>query len=133
MAQQYTVHPSGRLACPDCPSDQRTFATVLHLAPMIVALLGAGFIGLPAIVSLVLWKVRNNDSTFLDDHGKETLNFQISMLIYWLVAGVLCTVLIGLALLPVVWLLQLIGGIMACAAASRGEFFRYPMTLRIIA
>ena len=48
---------------------------------------------------LIVWLAKRGDSPEIDEHGKESLNFQISMLIYNVIAGVLCLVLIGFVIL----------------------------------
>ncbi len=62
-----------------------------------------------------------------DAHGKEALNFQISMLVYNVVAAVFCLILIGFLILPILWVLNAI--IIAAIQASDGKFYRYPMTI----
>jgi uncharacterized protein len=79
---------------------------------------------------LVVWLAKRDDSPEIDAHGKESLNFQISMLIYNLVAAVFCLVLIGFAFLVILWILNAIFVIIASIQASEGKFYRYPMTIR---
>src|ERR1700731_3338481 len=57
---------------------------------------------------LIVWLAKRNDSPEIDAHGKESLNFQISMLIYSLIAGILCLILIGFLLLAILHLLNLV-------------------------
>jgi uncharacterized Tic20 family protein len=65
-------------------------------------------------------------------HGKEAVNFQISMLIYNCIAAVFCLVLIGFLFLAILWVLNAVLCIIAAIKASDGEFYRYPMTIRFI-
>jgi hypothetical protein len=81
---------------------------------------------------LVVWLAKRAESPEIDAHGKEALNFQISMLIYNLVAGVLCLVLIGFVLLGVLYLLNIIFVIIAALKAGEGEMYRYPLTIRLV-
>ena len=76
--------------------------------------------------------MKRDESPEIDAHGKEALNFQISMLIYNAVAAVFCLVLIGFLLLPLLWILNAIFVIIAAIQASDGKFYRYPMTIRFI-
>jgi uncharacterized Tic20 family protein len=102
----------------------------------------SALIGLPVVVSLVLWFVKRTESAFVDDHGKEAVNFQISLLIYALLSGVLGAVLgivtcgPGVVLGPLAYVaVILIGGInviRAVVAAQERRFFRYPMNIRVI-
>ena len=81
---------------------------------------------------LIVWLVKRGDSAEIDAHGKEALNFQISMLIYNVIAGICCIVLIGFVLLPILWILNAVFVIIASIQASEGKFYRYPMTIRFI-
>ena len=67
---------------------------------------------------LIVWLVKRGDSPEVDAHGKESLNFQISMLIYDAIAGVLCLVLIGFILLAILHLLNTVLVIIASIKAS---------------
>jgi len=69
---------------------------------------------------------------FVDDQGKEALNFQITVFIAALISGVLTFVLIGLLLLPIVVIGWIVLSIMAGIKANNGETYRYPWTLRLI-
>src|SRR5713226_4458921 len=81
---------------------------------------------------LIVWLAKRGDSPEIDEHGKESLNFQISMLIYSLISGVLCLILIGFFLLAILHLLNLILVIVASIQASEGKLYRYPITIRLI-
>ncbi|HEV2842865.1 MAG TPA: DUF4870 domain-containing protein [Chthoniobacterales bacterium] len=107
----------------------RTWCVVCHLSAL------AGFF-IPAfghiLGPLIVWLIKRVDSSEIDAHGKEALNFQISMLIYNLVAGVLCLVLIGFVLLAVLHILNVIFVIVAALKAGEGEMYRYPLTIRLV-
>ena len=131
----YSTTRSGRLADAEVPSDQRTYATFTHLVPLIAHFvgIGTGLMGVSAVLALVMWRIRAKDSPFINDHGKESLNFQISLLIYALVGWALVIVLVGIPILVAVFILGIVGSVRACMAAHRGEYYRYPMTLRLLA
>ena len=97
------------------------------------ALLGV-FIHFPGhlLAPLIVWLLKRDESPEIDAHGKEALNFQISMLIYNVIAAVFCLVLIGFLLLPLLWILNALFVIIAAIKASDGEFYRYPMTIRFL-
>src|SRR5205807_8926155 len=67
---------------------------------------------------LIVWLAKRGDSPEIDVHGKESLNFQIWMLIYSLLAGVLCLVLIGFVLLGILHVSSLVLVIRACVQGS---------------
>jgi uncharacterized Tic20 family protein len=81
---------------------------------------------------LIVWLAKRSDSPEIDENGKVSLYFQISMLIYNLIAGVLCLVLIGFIILAILHILNLVLVIIASIQTSEGKFYRYPMTIRLI-
>jgi uncharacterized protein len=81
---------------------------------------------------LIVWLAKRGDAPEIDEHGKESLNFQISMLIYNVIAAVLCLVLIGFFILAILHLLNLILVIVASIQASEDKLYRYPITIRLI-
>ena len=107
----------------------RTWCVACHLSAL------AGFV-IPAfghiLGPLLVWLIKRGDASEIDAHGKEALNFQISMLIYNLVAGVFCLVLIGFALLAVLHILNVVFVIIAALKASEGQIYRYPLTIRLL-
>jgi uncharacterized Tic20 family protein len=107
----------------------RTWNTFCHAS----ALLGV-LVHFPGhlLGPLIVWLIKRGDSPEIDAHGKEALNFQISMLIYNVIAGISCIVLIGFVLLPILWILNAVFVIIASIQASDGKFYRYPATIRFI-
>ncbi len=97
------------------------------------ALLGV-FIHFPGhvIPPLIIWLLKRDDSPELDAHGKEAVNFQLSMLLYNIIAGVFCIILIGFVFLAILWVLNAIFVIIAAIHASDGKSYRYPMTIRFL-
>jgi len=81
---------------------------------------------------LIVWLAKRHDSPEIDAHGKESLNFQISMLLYTAIAAVFCLVLIGFLVLPILWVLNAVFVVVASIQASDGKLYRYPMTIRFI-
>ena len=81
---------------------------------------------------LIIWLIKRDEMSFVNDQAKEALNFNISMTIYAIVAGVLIFVAIGIVLLPVVLIAWLVLTIMAAVKANEGVAYRYPLTLRLV-
>ena len=107
--------------------DSKNKAVFAHLSAFLT------FVGIPAPIGpLVAWLVLKDQDPFAADQAKEALNFNLSFLLYSIVAGVSLLVLVGFILLPVVLILWFIFPILAAVAASRGEWYRYPLTLRIV-
>ena len=127
---QPPINERGRAYDPDVTDDERTFALWMHLT-------GLGHIiltGFAIIAPIIMWQIKKDDSPFLDDHGTEAVNFQLSLIIYSIALvpiGIL-TCSAGFFLYIPLYVLALIGMIQAAQAANRGEFYRYPMTLRMI-
>src|SRR5437870_13516941 len=114
---------------PSTSSDVRTWCVLCHAA----ALLGLFFHFLGHILGpLVVWLVKRGDSPEIDAYGKESVNFQLSMLIYSIISGILCLVLIGFVLLAILHVLNVVFVIIASIRASEGNFYRYPLTIRFL-
>ena len=115
--------------------DERNMAMLCHLLGIIASYtIGLGFVG-----PLIIWLLKKDSSGFIDFHGKEALNFQLSMMLYLVLLGaftfVLMFVVVGLLLIPVIVAVAIAGlvlEILACVAASRGEWHRYPLCIRFI-
>jgi len=114
---------------PSTSSDVRTWCVLCHAS----ALLGLFFHFLGHIFGpLAVWLIKRGDSPEIDAYGKESLNFQISMLIYDVIALILCIIGIGFLILIALWVANTVLVIIASVKASQGEFFRYPLTIRLI-
>lgn len=110
---------------------ERTYSLFNHLVGLL-SLADATFMGL--IAAIVMWRIRRDDSPFLDDHGREAVNFQISLLIYFVAAFMFGIITVGLGwifFIPI-YILRLVGCIRGAIAANRGEFYRYPMCIRFL-
>jgi len=107
----------------------RTWCAFIHASALLGVLMHFPGHLLPP---LILWLIKRDDAPELAAHGKEAVNFQISMLIYNLVAAVFCLILIGFVFLAILWVLNAVFVIIAAIQASDGKFYRYPMTIRFI-
>ena len=114
-------------------SEERNWALASHIGTIVAAWFAMGFIA-PLIVMLV----KGNDSAYVRKHAVESLNFQISLLIY-IVAGFLITlVTFGIGALVVVPVAIVVGVfalvviILATVRAANGEDYRYPLCLRFV-
>lgn len=114
---------------PSASSEIRTWCVLCHAS----ALLGLFFHFLGHILGpLIVWLLKRGDSPEIDAYGKESLNFQISMLIYDAIAAILCIVFIGIPILIALWILNTVLVIIASVKAGEGKFYRYPFTIRFI-
>lgn len=120
------VGSSGRLVDPQATSTERTYALINHLTLLV-------HVPAPVVPALIMWLIKKNESPFLDDHGKEAVNFQITLVGYYLVSAALTPLCgVGVGLMFATYALGLVGMVMAAMAANRGEYFRYPACLRLI-
>ncbi len=111
------------------PREARKWAMICHLSALI-GLLGNG-IGF-LLAPLVIWLVKREDHPFVDEQGKEAVNFQITMFLALFVCIPLMLVVIGVILAVIVGFLMIIFPIIGAIKASDGESYRYPLSLRLI-
>jgi len=115
-------------------NDTRMWGMLCHAASLSAVVTGIGFILGP----LIVWLIKKDEHPFIDECGRESLNFQISMLIYsfvlGLVGGILTIIFIGILILaigfPILTLVWLVLVIIASIKANSGEVYRYPFTIR---
>ena len=106
-----------------------SWAMLCHLTALSI------YMGIPfghIIMPLIIWLSKRDQFSFVDEQGKESLNFQISMTIYGIIAGLLILILIGFVLLLVLIVAEIVLVAIATIRTSRGEGYRYPFTLRFI-
>ena len=104
-------------------SDQRMWALIAHLGPLLV-----GF-----IAPLVVWLVFKERGRFVEEQAKESLNFQITITILGIAIGIISVITLGLgSFLYLVFIVALVFMIMAAIAVNKGEAYRYPVNIRMI-
>ncbi len=118
-------------------SDRRNWAMAAHLSALVA------FLGVPSVVGpLAVWLIKKDADPFIAEHSARALNFNISVLIYTVVAAI-ATVVIGFAtfglglliaipVLMVAFVAWLIFVVQAGVAASRGESYTYPWTIDFV-
>lgn len=109
-------------------AEERNWAMIGHLSSLSGLIVPLGNI----IGPLIVWLVKKDTMPFAGEQAREALNFNITMTIAMVVSGILMLVLIGFLLVAIVGLAWLVLTIMAAVAASKGESFRYPFTLRLV-
>lgn len=102
--------------------DDQMMGMLAHLLSIFLGFLGP----------LIIWLIKKDQSQFVDDQGKEALNFQLVMLIALLVGGATICLGIGLIIMPAVWVCTIIFGIMGALEANKGVAYRYPFNIRFI-
>lgn len=109
--------------------EERTWAMIAHLS----AYLGHFIPGLGQIIGpLIVWLLKRDSSAFVANQAKEALNAQITLTILFMIAFVLCWVLIGFAMLAVLWIADVVLVIIAAVNAYDGKAYRYPFILRLV-
>ena len=106
--------------------EERKWAMLSHLGTFSAFFIPFGNI----IAPLVIWQIKKRESSFVVQHSKESLNFQISLLIYYFVATLLALIIIGFLLFIGLFILNIIFVIFAGLKAIEGENYRYPITFR---
>lgn len=109
-------------------SEERTWAMLCHLGVLGGHLIPFGNL----IIPLVLWAIKKDGSDYIDYHGKESINFQISLTIYFAVTFLLAFVLVGFLIMLPLWIFSVIVVIIAGLKANEGEYYRYPLSIRFI-
>ncbi len=115
--------PSGAMSV----ETERNWAMGAHLSAFLAAYVALGLLGPLAVLLL-----QGNRSAFVRRHAVEALNFNISWLIWIAISVILAFVLIGIFLLIAIGIAYVVLVIMGGRAASRGEEFRYPLTIRLV-
>jgi uncharacterized Tic20 family protein len=116
--------PAGEgAAAPSIPSnlEERQMGLFAHL--------GGALFGF--LVPLIIWLIKKDTSKFVDDQGKEALNFQLTLLIAHVVGAATACITFG-SINMIVWVLGMVFGILGGVAANKGEVYRYPINIRMI-
>lgn len=109
--------------------DERMWGMLCHLSAFAMFILpAAGNI----IGPLIVYLIKKDEYSFVEDQGKESLNFQITVTILMLVSAVLVVVVIGIFLLAAIGIASLVFTIIAAVRANEGEFYRYPWSIRFL-
>ena len=119
--------------------EEKQWATFAHLSALLGGLLTSAVGGWGVFLGpLVIWLVKKDTMKFVDDQGKEALNFNITVAIACFALLLLSIVTLGVGLLLAIPLWVIIGiawlvlTIVASIKANNGEYYRYPMTLRLV-
>ncbi|WP_041616377.1 DUF4870 domain-containing protein [Spirosoma linguale] len=128
MENQQSTPPFSPVPTPMSESDIRMWAMLTHLSALTGLFTGIGFIIAPVIV----WQIQKDKSAYIDYHGKEAVNFQITIALVSAISFLLMFILIGFVLIWIVGIVWLVFTIIAAIKANNGEYYRYPLTIRFI-
>jgi len=125
LPEQPSEQPALPLQIESTPDD-RTMAFICHLV--------GGLLGF--LIPLIVWLIKKDQSKFVNDQGKEALNFQLTLLIGHVILGFACCIpfvnILALLLHLGLRVLSVVFGIIGGLAAQKGEVYRYPLTFRMI-
>lgn len=108
--------------------DENMWAMLCHFSVFTVFFIPFGNI----ISPLIIWLIKKDELPFVDDQGKEVVNFQITLTIYLIASTILSFLLVGIPLLIGLLIFGFIVTIIAAMKANDGEKYRYPMNIRFI-
>lgn len=108
--------------------DEKTWGMIAHLSALVGVVIPFGSI----IAPLVVWLMKKEQSAFVADQGKESLNFNITVGIGILICWALALILIGFLLMGILVIAWLVLTIMAAIKANEGVAYRYPFALRLV-
>jgi len=97
-------------------------AMIAHLLGLLTSFVGP----------LVLYLAKKDESPYARDQAAEALNFQLTVLIAYVVCWVLAFVFIGFLLMFFLWVGSIVMAIVAALAVNRGEAYRYPVNIRFV-
>lgn len=109
-------------------SETRNWAMACHLSAFAGIVIPFGSV----IGPLIVWLMKREESEFINYHGKEALNFQITVGLALLVCAALALILVGFLLMFIVGIGALVLVIIAGIKASEGQHYKYPIALRLI-
>ncbi len=113
---------------PQLTPESRTWGMLSHLLSLLGYVVGLGHILPP----LIIYLSKKDQDEFVKDQARESLNFQITVLLMWIVCLPLCCILIGYVLAGAVLVYHIVFVIVAAMKAHDGVRYRYPLTLRLI-
>ena len=103
-------------------SDEKTLAILAHILTIISSF----------IAPLIIYLIKKDDSPYVAEHAKESLNFQITMFILYIISVVLMLLLIGFLLIWLLSIANIILVIIATIKASENKMYRYPINFRLL-
>lgn len=107
--------------------EERKWAFICHLSGYSGIIIPFGNI----LVPVIIYAIMKDEYPLIKDQGKEIINFQISMTIYLVIAGLLCIILIGIPILLALVLLSIVLPLVGALRSKKGFRYRYPINLRI--
>ena len=108
--------------------DERMWAMLCHLSALTGFVVPMGSV----IGPLIVWLIKKDEMPLVAEHGRKSLNFQITMLIAYIVCFILMFAVIGVILLPLVAIFSFIMVVVGAIKTNDGKEFNYPLSLNLI-
>lgn len=108
--------------------DARTWGMLCHLMALSGYIIPLGNLLGP----IIIWAIKKDDAPFINDQGKEAINFQITVTIMAVIAIILSLIAIGFLLLAALMLYNVVMVVVAAIKSYDGESYRYPFTIRLL-
>ena len=122
MDQQNTFLGTEEPATVPISSEDKTMAILSHVLCIV-----AGF-----LAPLIIYLVKKDESSYVAAHAKESLNFQLTMLLAYIISFILMFVIIGILLMVLLSIANLVLVIIATIKASEGKFYKYPFSIKFV-
>lgn len=84
------------------------------------------------IVPIVMWRTRRDRSSEIDRHGRMIVNSMLSFFCYWITAALLCLIVVGFLLVPILLIASIAFPIIGAIKADEGVFWRYPFVIDFV-
>lgn len=107
---------------PEPDKDAKTMGMLCHLLAVVAPTLGP----------LLVWLIKKDQHPFIDDQGKQALNFQLTLLVLWVISSPLLCIFIGVILMGIVAIAHLVFSIIGALKANQGIAYRYPFAAQFI-
>lgn len=116
-----SVPPPPAAAVPLTPAEDKQWASLAHLLGI-----------LAWIPPLIIWLVFKDRGQLTNQEGKESLNFQITLVIAEVIGYILTLAFIGVLIILAVWVVRIVFSIIAFTRVNAGGTYRYPLAIRFI-
>jgi len=120
--------PGGNQAEQKVGGEQVEISTEARNMAMLCHLLGiVGF-----FAPLVIWLNEKEKHKFVNEHGRAAMNYQISIIIYYIASCMLCFIIVGFFMIAALVIMHIIFVIMGAVKAGKGQPWRYPIAIQFL-
>jgi uncharacterized Tic20 family protein len=120
--EQQNFSQSNETRYTNVSSDERTMAILAHILSIFFWI----------FPGLIIYLLKKDESSYVAEHAKEALNFQISLTIFYIISGVLVLLLVGLLFFVILYFANIILCVIATIKANDNILYRYPFSIRFV-